>query len=574
MRILECLSINPGLFIGRAKLLRGRKYKIEKTQINQDELESELEFLFSAIAMVESDIQNYLDQHQISEADKDIIRTHQYILRDPEVLDLLKDELTSKSSSAAQAVLNTFNQIVHRFRELDNDFFAQRAVDYKDVAHRLLSSILGDTGEDYSAWQPDQIAIVQEISPSQVTNFATAKIPAYCSERGAYNSHASILTRAMGITALSAIPQLFEVVQENDTLILDAINSRLIISPDEDTMLQYRQLLKKYSREQQEMKRSVGKSVKTAVGRRIQLMCNIELPQELDNLIGLKPDGIGLFRTEFLYLGKKQLPTEEEQYAIYHEIAAKMAPKPVTIRTFDLGGDKLSHLIPSPREENPYLGCRGIRFSLAHKEVFKAQIRAILRASEHTNIKVMFPMVGDSEDFLKARAIVLECMKELDEKGIGYDPDIDLGVMIEVPSAALCADDLARVADFFSIGTNDLVQYTLAVDRNNDNLSSQYIPHHPAVMSLIRMSVSAAGKHSIPISVCGEMASVNEYIPLLIGLDINELSVNPAAFFRVRNIISRCDQALDTVINHVAETLTLPEMETLVFKTLAPYYQI
>ncbi|MDP3114217.1 MAG: phosphoenolpyruvate--protein phosphotransferase [Candidatus Cloacimonadaceae bacterium] len=574
MRVLECLSINPGVFIGRAKLIRCRKYHIEKTQIVEEERESELELLLSAIDLVESDIQNYLDQYQISETDKDIIRIHQLILRDPEVLALLEHELKEKSSSAPQAVLNAFNQIVQQFRELDNDFFAQRAVDYKDVAHRLLGSLLGDTGEDYSAWEPDQIAIVQEISPSQVTNFASFNIPAYCSERGAYNSHASILTRAMNITALSAIPQLLELVEEDETLIIDALNSRLIISPDEATLNQYRELLEKYDRQQEELKGAAGQSARTLSGRRIKLMCNIELPQEIDRILELKADGIGLFRTEFLYMGKKHLPTEEEQYQIYTGIAKKMAPHPVTIRTFDLGGDKLTHLIPSPREENPYLGCRGIRFSLAHKEVFKTQIRAILRASTDSNIKVMFPMINDSEDFLKARAIVLECMKELDGKGETYDTDIDLGVMIEVPSAALCAEELAHVCDFFSIGTNDLVQYTLAVDRNNENLSSQYIQHHPAVINLIRFSINAARKNSIPVSVCGEMASIDEYVPLLIGLGINELSINPTAYFRVKNIISHCDDTLDSVIKKLPETITLPEIETLVFKTLAPYYQI
>ncbi|MEF3694467.1 MAG: putative PEP-binding protein, partial [Candidatus Cloacimonadota bacterium] len=281
----------------------------------------------------------------------------------------------------------------------------------------------------------------------------------------------------------------------------------------------------------------------TSDGIKLVLMTNIELPEELDLVLKLNPDGIGLFRTEFLYLDRNSLPTEHEQYSVYKKLAESLNPRPVTIRTFDLGGDKLSHLIPGQEEQNPYLGSRGIRFSLSHPQLFETQIRAILRASIHGNIRIMFPMIVDAQDFLQAKSFVEKLMKKLEAEGISFNPAIELGAMIEIPSAAIMADELAQVCDFMSIGTNDLVQYTLATDRNNDQVADYYVQHHPAVLKLISCCIEASAKHHKSLSVCGEMASIPRYIPLLLGMGIRSFSINPHQYLSAKQLLCNTSQS-------------------------------
>jgi len=282
----------------------------------------------------------------------------------------------------------------------------------------------------------------------------------------------------------------------------------------------------------------------TADGTKLDLMLNIELPEELDLVLKLNPDGIGLFRTEFLYLDRNSLPTEHEQYLVYKKLAESLAPKPITIRTFDLGGDKLSHLIPGQTEMNPYLGSRGIRFSLSHPQLFETQIRAILRASVHGNIRIMFPMIVDAQDFLQAKTFVKDLMKMMDTESISYNPSVELGAMVEIPSAAIMADELAQVCDFLSIGTNDLVQYTLATDRNNDQVADYYVQHHPAVLKLISCCIEASTIHQKSLSVCGEMASIPRYIPLLLGMGIRAFSINPHQYLSAKQLLCNASQSI------------------------------
>ncbi len=572
MKTLPGTIIQPGLFIGSARIIIAKSYQIPRLQIDSAEIEAELESLQTAIGKAENDLVRLLEQEAVAGQDRQILQTHLMILKDPEIMDQVQNAIRSKLHSAAHAVKTSFESIIRQFQELENDFFAQRASDYQDVSHRLLTAILGETEEDISDWQPEQIAILRDITPSQVTGFSRIGVKAYCTEHGSYTSHASILSRAMGITALTALPDISREIATGTTLIVDAMDGTLIIDPDPATLAHYEQHLAKYRQDLLALRETGSKPAVTLSGRQIKLRLNLELASEIPRIKELGARGVGLFRTEFLYLGKDRLPPEEEQYQVYREIAEQAAPHSVTIRTFDLGGDKLSHLIPSPAEENPYLGCRGIRFSLAHEEIFKTQVRAILRAGTQGKVKLMFPMVMDVLDFLKAREVVRICQTELETEGISIAKHIPLGVMIEVPSAALCAAELARVCDFFSIGTNDLVQYTLAADRNNDGLSPYYLSHHPAVLQLIRLSLKAARKYKKPVSVCGEMASIAEYIPLLVGMGINELSVNPGQYYTTKAIIRRCDDQLESLVKNLDFSGSLSEVESLIYQKLKPYY--
>jgi phosphotransferase system enzyme I (PtsI) len=304
----------------------------------------------------------------------------------------------------------------------------------------------------------------------------------------------------------------------------------------------------------------------------VRINVNIELPEEAAALKAMGAEGIGLFRTEFLYLDRSSLPDEEEQFQIYSSVARDMAPFPVTIRTFDLGGDKLSHLIPFEPEENPFLGCRGLRFSLFRPDIFKIQIKAVMRAAVEGNLQLMFPMVNDVEDLLQAKELVAECAAELQAQGIKHNANIPIGVMIEIPSAALCADILAAEADFFSIGTNDLTQYTLAVDRNSETLSYKYAQHHPSVLRLIQMVLKAARKAGITVGVCGEMASILQYVPLLVGLGLEDLSVQPAKIATIKSIVRKCDLHLEELVQS-SDLDHLDEVEDLIYNKLKNYYQ-
>ena len=465
-----------------------------------------------------------------------------------------------------------FSQVQEHFKNLSNDFLAQREADYRDVEQRLLLELTGKQQEVLHNWAADQIAILKEATPSWVSAFAYYKVPAYCSEQGSLTSHASILSRALKIISITDLAELWEKVSENEKIILDALNGKVIIDPDISTLQYYEKLNANYHKPEEPVIMEKDSPIKTKDGHRIILRCNLDPLSDLNEPTKLNADGVGLYRTEFLYLGKDELPSEDYQFSIYKQVAELIAPHSVVIRTFDLGGDKLSHLIPSAPEDNPYLGNRGIRFSLSHKDVFKTQIRAVLRAAIYGKVKLMFPMVKDYQDYLQAKEIVEECKTELQKENIPFAQNLPLGVMIEIPSAALCAEELAENCDFMSIGTNDLVQYTLAADRNNSALSDYYITHHPAVLKLMMLTLQAGNKYEKPVSICGEMASQPQYVPLLIGMGFKELSVGTSAFLRCKKIIRHCDKELFNLIENT-DLGHLDSIENLIFEQLKPYYK-
>ena len=544
MPSLSGVSIHPGIFIGTAKIWIRPIQTVSVRKIKPEQVPQEIEALQEALNQIESSLNNILDSAGLNETEKDILHTHLMILRDPELEKDLLNSIEEEHYSAATSVSQVFGGICRQFKEMQNDYFADRVADYKDVAQQILDELSGADQIPEADWDPAQVAVLEDISPSQVSVLAKSGVKAYLSQAGSTNSHASILSRALGLISIVSVPKLMESVSNGMQLVVDATSGVVILAPSTEELRHYRDLITQDKLKQHEDTVLTQLPAITASGVRIKLHANIELPEELDFIIRQNTDGIGLFRTEFLYLERRDLPSEDEQTGIYQKIVQSLAPRTVTIRSFDLGGDKLAHLIPSASEENPYLGKRGIRFSLSEPGIFRTQLRALLRASSSGNMQIMFPMIIDAGDFLQGKKLVLEVMKELDGEGIAYDKKIKLGAMIEIPSAALCASELAKVCDFFSIGTNDLVQYTLATDRNNDSVSGYYVQHHPAVLSLISMTIKAAGDACIPLSVCGEMASDPIYAALLIGLGIRELSVNPHQVLAVRKLIRSLDHTL------------------------------
>ncbi len=572
MQKLSGTPLNSGIFIGRAIHISLPEPEIETGKIKPEDVSREINRLENSLIAVEEEINQELHSSKLPPNEAEIISAQREILYDPEIYKQLLSAIQNKLHFATQAVADCFTNIINHFDTLKVETFAVRAADYRDVQMRLLNALSGVKNTLQHRLEKDQIPVLKEIVPSLVSKLAQQGIRAYLVAKGSYNSHSSILSRALGLVAIANIPDLLETVKDDDLIIVDGYSGSLFINPDKVTLDLYKQKTERERIKQEKLRQLQLSDSKTATGIKIKLLTNIGVLDELEIIKDLSCEGIGLFRTEFLYLGKQNLPSEEEQFTVYKELAEKMNPMPVTIRTFDLGGDKLAPLSSEKQEENPYLGNRGIRFSLSRPDIFSPQVRAILRASVFGKVQIMFPMIIDAEDFRKAKKFVQNCQQELSVQGIAFSQEIPLGAMIEIPSAALCSEELARECDFLSIGTNDLVQYTLAADRNNENVTSYYIQHHPSVLGLIKQTVKSAKKYQTPLSVCGEMASHPQYIPLLIGMGITELSVNPGSFWIAKSIVQKCDDRLFALTENLDFVTPIYIVEHLINIDLKSYY--
>ncbi|HQO46509.1 MAG TPA: phosphoenolpyruvate--protein phosphotransferase [Candidatus Cloacimonas sp.] len=572
MQKLSGTPLNSGIFIGRAIHISLPEPEIETGKIKPEDVSREINRLQNSLIAVEEEINQELHSSKLPPNEAEIISAQREILYDPEIYKQLLTAIQNKLHFATQAVADCFTNIINHFDTLKVETFAVRAADYRDVQMRLLNALSGVKNTLQHRLEKDQIPVLKEIVPSLVSKLAQQGIRAYLVAKGSYNSHSSILSRALGLVAIANIPDLLETVKDDDLIIVDGYSGSLFINPDKATLDLYKQKTERERIKQEKLRQLQLSDSKTATGIKIKLLTNIGVLDELEIIKDLSCEGIGLFRTEFLYLGKQNLPSEEEQFTVYKELAEKMNPMPVTIRTFDLGGDKLAPLSSEKQEENPYLGNRGIRFSLSRPDIFSPQVRAILRASVFGKVQIMFPMIIDAEDFRKAKKFVQNCQQELSVQGIAFSQEIPLGAMIEIPSAALCSEELARECDFLSIGTNDLVQYTLAADRNNESVTSYYIQHHPSVLGLIKQTVKSAKKYQTPLSVCGEMASHPQYIPLLIGMGITELSVNPGSFWIAKSIVQKCDDRLFALTENLDFVTPIYIVEHLINIDLKSYY--
>ena len=537
MKMLNGLAVAPGIAIGKAKIIKQKRLEIKKRDIEEHEIQKEIDKFEKVLNEVIKDTDNLIDEYSVNQANKEIFDSHKMILQDPEMKNEVAGLIKENLIGLEQAIHQHFSKVAAYFESLDNDFFAQKAIDYTDVSHRILNILIGRKGFKQNRFNRDDIPIFYTTTPSQIIHLAREGVKGFYLERGSETSHNAIIARSFDLTCIVGIPNLFSEIENNDLIIMDGGQGKIIVNPEPEVLDQYREDLKKLNQHKEDLLSLIEVTPNKILDKRISLQINIEVPEEIAHTATLAPDGIGLFRTEFLFMDKDTLPTEEEQFKIYKDMAEKMGNKPVIIRTFDLGGDKFSNIVTSAKEENPFLGNRGLRFSLSHPNIFRTQINAILRASIYGKIKIMFPMVIGVSDFLKAKTFVKKVMSNLINKGYEVDENIEIGVMIEIPSAALCSEQLAKEVDFFSIGTNDLIQYTLSVDRTNEMLSDYYIPHHPAVLNLIKTTADSANKYNIPISVCGAMASVPKYIPLLIALGITTFSIAPSAFLNVKKRI-------------------------------------
>jgi len=478
----------------------------------------------------------------IGPKEAEIMEGHLAMIADPTMAGEMT-KMIEAGQCAEAAVTAVCDMFIGMFSKMEDDMMRQRASDISDIKISLLKILLGVEDVDISKVAPGTVLVAHDLTPSMTSQIVKENVVGIITEVGGKTSHSAILARALEIPAVLSIPNICEIVKDKDTAIVDGTEGDVYINPDGDVISQYVIKREEFIRAQAELKNFVGKATLTADGKEVELFCNIGTPKDAKKAIECDGEGIGLFRSEFLFMDKPHLPTEEEQFEAYKEAVETMSGKTVIIRTLDIGGDKEIPYMNLEKEENPFLGYRAVRYCLANTDIYKTQLRGILRASAFGTVKIMVPLVTCVDEIRAVKALVEECKMELTNEGISFDPSIQVGCMIETAAASLIADMLAKEADFFSIGTNDLTQYTMSVDRGNAKVAYLYSAFQPAVLRSIKNIIAAANEAGIPVGMCGEAAADPLMIPLLISFGLDEYSVNPVLVLTARAIISKWSKA-------------------------------
>ncbi len=573
MKTLSGIAVSPGIAIGEAIIKQKKKIKISRKYIAPDESNEEISRFSEAVKAEVAELDQFIGQYTKTKEDKDLLNAYKAILLDPLLTERIIAMVDKENFSAENALYNFFVELSNIFGKMTDDYLSERIVDYEDVIFKLINRLTGEKDklfdDDYLTTQNNsQILIMEDISPSDVTKSYHSNVIGIALQKGSKTSHTAIIARALGLPVVVGIQELLDYTSNKNRIIVDGNKGVVIIDPNEDILQKYKREVIKEQETRRELEDIISLPTVSRDGRAVTLMCNVEIEQEIDTVLEYNADGVGLFRTEFLYVDRDNLPTEEEQYNLYRSMTERLGKRQLIIRTFDLGGDKLAKAVQTPKENNPYLGCRGIRLSLRYPEIFRSQVKAILRASHYGNVAIMFPMITSVDDMKRALQLVNDCKRDLDKNRIPFDPNLKTGVMIEVPAAVLCAGGLARISDFFSIGTNDLVQYTLAADRNSETVERYYDPYHPAIFKLIAMTVNAAHRHNKHVSVCGEIASDEEFSTLLVSLGVDSLSINPASYLTVKKEILECDcSEIEKLVKQILKLNRGDDVRELVRKT-------
>jgi phosphotransferase system enzyme I (PtsI) len=538
--MLKGIGVSPG--IGLARAIKYHKQELVIPEGPGKGVEAERaafeQVLQTIIRETESLAENARQTIGASEAA--IFDAHVMILRDPELSAPIIAAIEA-GDNAAHAVSTSMDALIEFFASMDDAYMRERAADMKDIKFRLLCELLGAKCRDLSTLPEMSIIVANDLAPSDTAKIDKAHIAGIVTEVGGRTSHTAIMARAMEIPAIVGCANALELIEEGSLIAIDGTTGIVTLNLSDDDVREFQARIQKAAAEKASLNRfATAKSI-TKDGRTVEIAANIGVPGEARRAANLGADGIGLFRSELLYMDRNNLPDEDEQFYAYKEALCAMDGKPVIVRTLDIGGDKKLPALPLPQEENPFLGYRAIRISLDREELFKTQIRALLRASAFGQLKIMFPMISSLDELRRAKALVQNCMQELQIEGVAYDPDVQVGIMIEVPAAALLADQLAKECDFFSIGTNDLIQYTVAVDRGNEKVAGLYSQYHPAVLRLIDTTISSAHAAGIPCGMCGEAAGDLLLIPLFLGMGLDEFSMSPSFILPARKLITELD---------------------------------
>lgn len=530
---------SEGIAAGRAYVYINNQTEIDTEAVASDAVNTELEKLNEGIELSKTQMMRLKEKvlQEFNESEAQIFEAHMMMLEDPEFIGAVREAITSGSSNAAYAVKKAADSYIAIFEQIEDDYMRARAADIKDVSSRLIRNILGISSWDLLSISSPVIIVAHDLTPSDTAMMNKEHVLGFTTDVGGSTSHTAIMARSLGIPAVLGLGDVSGRIQDGDYIIVDGFEGKLIINPDKDLQAEYERKIIQHRERRKKLEEAASLPAVTADGRRIEVSCNIGTAEDVHGAESNGADGVGLFRTEFLYMNSNSLPTEEEQYEQYRKAAALLQGKPLIIRTLDIGGDKKLPYLPIPEELNPFLGWRAIRICLERQDIFKTQLRAILRASSGGNILIMFPMISGVGEVREAKKVLEEAKKELRNENIKFDENVKVGVMVEIPSAAMTADIIAKEVDFFSIGTNDLCQYALAVDRMNPKVSGLYQPLHPGILRLIKNVIDASHKYGKFTGMCGEMAGTEEACVILLGLGLDEFSMSAASIPVVKNIV-------------------------------------
>lgn len=531
------IAASKGYAIGTVFIQEHEEIIISDAKVS--DIAAEKEKLSKALAQSKEQLEAIKEKtaNEIGEHEAQVFEAHLMLLDDVEFTGQMEMTIENDQLNAMKAVQNVTDTFVMIFDSMDDPYMRERAADIKDVSKRIIANLAGKGGNGMENVGANTVVVAHDLTLSDTAQLDRSKVIGFLTNIGGRTSHSAIMARTLEIPAVVGLGNITTSVKNGDTVIVDGIEGVAIINPDEATINEYKARLEKFKAEQEELKKLIDVKTTTKSGRRIEVCGNIGKPEDIDQVLANGGDGVGLFRTEFLYMDRDEAPTEDEQFEAYKYVLEKADGKQVVIRTLDIGGDKTLPYLPLPEEMNPFLGYRAIRLCLDRKDIFRVQIRALLRASVYGNLAVMFPMISGLEEFQQAKAFVEECKAELKAEGIAYSDSIQWGIMVEIPAAAVYADELAKHVDFFSIGTNDLIQYTLAADRMSEKVSYLYNPMHPAVLRLIKMTIDGAHKHGKWVGMCGEMAGDERAIPTLVEYGLDEFSMSATSILTAKKII-------------------------------------
>ncbi|MDU3335385.1 phosphoenolpyruvate--protein phosphotransferase [Paraclostridium bifermentans] len=560
---------SPGVALGKALVIEHSELNIEKKNI--ENVETEVEKLQAAVEESKKELEQVKERAKVElgEHEAEIFEAHLLVLQDPELIDQTIAKIRDEKVNADFALNEVKEMFVGIFESMDNEYMRERAADIKDVTNRVLRHILGIKVVDLSALSEEVILIAHDLTPSDTATMNKKMVLGFLTNIGGRTSHTAIMARTLEIAAVVGLSDVTENVKDGDFIVFNGETGQVIVNPDEKVINEYRDLKAKFDEEKEALKQLIGKTSITLDGRHVELAGNIGSPNDLEGLIKNDAEGVGLYRTEFLYMDKEDdFPSEEEQYEAYKAVLEGMNGKPIVIRTLDIGGDKELKYFKMDEEMNPFLGYRAIRLCLDRTDIFKTQLRALYRASVHGKLRIMFPMISSLEELLKSKEIIKEVLAEMDAEGMEYSKDVEVGMMIEIPSAAVISDILAKHVDFFSIGTNDLIQYTCAVDRMNQKISYLYNQFNPAVLRLIKMVIDNAHKEGKWVGMCGEAAGDQRMIPILLGMGLDEFSMSPISILPARKFITSVKyEDMKKFANEVLTMGTAEEIKAYVDKT-------
>ncbi len=548
---MKGIVVSPGIAIGKAYVLKHEEIIIDESLIgSDDELQSHIEKLRDAVSITERQLNEIVDitERRLSAAEADVFRAHLMILADPMLEDMILDKMRNLRMNVAKAVGEATEEAAALLASLDDEYMRERVADIRDVGGRLLNNILGNARESLDSLSEEVIVVAHDLTPSDTAVMDMEHVKGFITEIGGRTSHTSIIARIMGLPAIVGTGDVLSKVEHGDFVVLDAVDGDFIVKPDDDQIKAFEAKLSAFIEKRKLLDAIKTLPAQTKDGRRVEISGNIAAPGDMKGVKDNGGEGVGLFRTEFLYMNRSILPSEEEQYEVYREVAEASKEYYTIVRALDIGGDKAAECIKFPDEMNPFLGWRGVRIYFERLDIIKPQLRAILRASAHGRLRIMYPMIISLEEITKMRDIIEECKKELRAEGIDFDERIEVGIMVETPAAAMNADLLAGDVDFFSIGSNDLTQYMLAVDRGNEIIADLYQPLHPAVIRAIKQVIDASHKVGKWTGVCGEMAGDEMGAAILLGLGLDEFSMSAGSIPTIKNLIRKADYARTAMI--------------------------